>query len=94
LIIYHDTSSILQVFTPVFTRLFAHHHLASILTPPYISKQKYGFRNYCSTGKASFKLISEILLVLNNKFNSWWFILWLRKTIWLCKSWYTGCVSE
>jgi len=69
----------------IYTRLYQHINQNNIL-----ANKKYGFRNNSSTEKASFKLINEILLALNNKkINSWWNILWLRKSIWLRKSWYT-----
>ena len=44
------------------TRLYQHIQQNNIL-----ATEQYGFRNNSSTGKASFKLINELLLALNNK---------------------------
>jgi len=46
----------------MYTRLYQHINQNNILTT-----EQYGFRNNSSTEKASFKLINEILLALNNK---------------------------
>ena len=46
----------------IYTRLFQHMNQTNIL-----ANEQYGFRNNSSTEKASFKLINEILLALNDK---------------------------
>lgn len=46
----------------IFTRLLEHFTNNSIL-----SKEQFGFKSNCSTDKAIFKLLSEILNVFNNK---------------------------
>jgi len=46
----------------IYTRLYQHINQNNIL-----ATEQYGFRNNSSTEKASFKLINEILLALNNK---------------------------
>jgi len=46
----------------IYTRLYQHINQNNIL-----ATKKYGFRNNSLTVKASFKLINEILLALNNK---------------------------
>ena len=46
----------------LYTRLYQHINQNNIL-----ATKQYGFRNNSSTEKASFKLINEILLALNNK---------------------------
>jgi len=46
----------------IYTRLYQHINQNNIL-----ATEQYGFRNNSSTKKASFKLINEILLALNNK---------------------------
>ncbi|MCL1934791.1 MAG: reverse transcriptase domain-containing protein [Defluviitaleaceae bacterium] len=45
----------------IYTKLYQYINKNNIL-----AKEKYGFRNNSSTEKASFKLINEILLALNN----------------------------
>jgi len=46
----------------IYPRLYQH-----IIQNNILATEKYGFRNNSSTEKASFKLINEILLALNNK---------------------------
>ena len=46
----------------IYTRLYQNINQNNIL-----ATEQYGFRNNSSTEKVSFKLINEILLVLNNK---------------------------
>jgi len=53
-------SKILEKF--IYARLYEHINQNNIL-----ATEQYGFRNNASTEKASFKLINEILLALNNK---------------------------
>jgi len=45
----------------IYTRLYQHINQNNLL-----ATEQYGFRNNCSTEKASFKLKNEILLALNN----------------------------
>jgi hypothetical protein len=59
--------SLLTAFSKVFekviyTRLYQHLNQNNILT-----SDQYGFRNNSTTSMASFKLINEILLAMNNK---------------------------
>jgi len=71
LIIYHNTSSILLVFTLSINTFV----LCSIIELPFrrrhlLATEQYGFRNNFSTEKASFRLINEILAAVNNNLKS------------------------
>jgi len=49
---------------------------------------QFGFTDKLSTDTATFTYLNEVLSSLDKKICSW-FILWLAKTIRLCKPWHS-----
>jgi hypothetical protein len=80
----NKTFKLIKVFGKVmYWRLYQPVYQNNILVD-----EQYGFRINSSTLKASYTLINNILLAVNNKLTVSGIFCGLEKAFWLCESWY------